>query len=253
MSPPGLHCLAFRLVRSIMMTLPLLSSTSEPLKPHPILLPTHSSLMFRRTPSGPERADSRNICAEPLLLRTVRPRGQLDQCMQRHFHPGTLLLRHVHVIRVDAPQYGLMRHDDDVLTAFQFHDDRLKSDDYVAIGFSAPVAIVVFVVVSRFEIFRVSVRNLLVGKAVADAGVQFVQGFPFELVVSFGGSREESSRLVGAFEGGGPNCKLAVVTDGGFDKLGQRTGIEFAAWGNVGVTAYSASDVVIGLAMLDEF
>ncbi len=146
-----------------------------------------------------------------------------------------------------------MRHDDDVLAAFQFHDDRLQSDDDVAIGFSAPVAIVVFVVVSRFEIFGVSVRNLLVGKAVADARVQFVQGFPFELVVSFGGCREESGRLVGAFEGGRPNCKLAVVTDGGSDKLGQRTAIEFAACGKVGVTADSAGDVVIRLAMLDEF
>lgn len=105
--------------------------------------------------------------------------------MQRHLHPRTLLLRHIHVIRIDAPQHGLMRHDDDILTAFQLHDDRLKSDDYIAIGFSAPVAIVVLVVVSRFEIFGVLVRNLLVREAVAGAGVQFVQGFPFELVVAF--------------------------------------------------------------------
>ena len=78
-----------------------------------------------------------------------------------------------------------MRHDDDILAAFQLHDDRLQSDDDVAIGFSAPVAIVVFIVVSRFEIFRVLVRNLLVREAVADARVQFVQCFPFKLVVAF--------------------------------------------------------------------
>lgn len=105
--------------------------------------------------------------------------------MQRHLHPRTILLRHVHVVRVDAPQHGLMRHDDDVLTAFQFHDDRLKSDDDVTVRFSSPVAIVVFVVVSRFEVFGVLVRDLLVREAVAGAGVQFVQGFPFELVVAF--------------------------------------------------------------------
>ena len=170
--------------------------------------------------------------------------------MQRHLHPGTLLLRHVHVISVDTPQYGLMRHDDDVLTAFQFHDDRLKSDDYVAIGFSASVAIIVFIVVSRFEIFRVAVRNFLIREAIADAGVQFVQGFPFKLVVAFGGCGEESSRLVCAFEGGGPYCKLAVVTDGGSDQVGKRTGVKFAAFGNVGVAADFAREVEFGLAML---
>ena len=141
--------------------------------------------MFRRTPLTPKRADGGNIRFETLFLRAIRPRGQLDQRMQRHLHPGTLLLRHVHVIRVDAPQHGLMRHDDDVLAAFQFHDDRLKSDDDVTIGFSAAVAIVVFIVVSSFEIFGVLVRDLLVGEAVAGAGVQFVQGFPFEFVVAF--------------------------------------------------------------------
>ena len=118
--------------------------------------------MFRRAPLASKRAHGRDIRLEPLLLRAIRPRSQLDQRMQRHLHPGTLLLRHVHVIRVDTPQDGLVRHDDDILTAFQFHDDRLESDDYVAIGFSTPVAIVVLIIVSRFEIFRVPVRNLLV-------------------------------------------------------------------------------------------
>lgn len=174
---------AFRLVRSIMIALPLI-----PLPPSKVAFHsarTHCSLMFRCTSLTPKRAHSRNVCLEPLLFRTVRPRGQLDQCVQRHLHPGTLLLRHIHVIRVDTPQHGLMRHNDDILTAFQFHDDRLKSDNYVAIGLSAPVAIIIFIVVSRFEIFRVFVRNLLVRETVADARVEFVQGFPFELVVAF--------------------------------------------------------------------
>lgn len=74
--------------------------------------------MFRRTPLTPERADGWNVRREPLLLCTVRPRRQLDQRMQRHLHPGTLFLRRIHVVRVDAPQHSLMRHDDDILTAF---------------------------------------------------------------------------------------------------------------------------------------
>lgn len=173
--------------------------------------------------------------------------------MQRHLHPGTFLLRHVHIIRVDTPQHGLMRHDEDILTAFQLHDNWLKSDDHVAIGFSATVAIIVLIVVSRFEIFRVLVRNLLVREAVADARVQFVQGFPFELVVAFWRCSEESGRLICAFEGGGPDCKLAVVTDGGSDEVGERTGVEFAAFGDIGVAADLAGEVEFGFAMLDEY
>ena len=172
--------------------------------------------------------------------------------MQWNLHPRTLLLRHVHVIRVDAPQHGLMRHDDDILAAFQLHDDGLKSDDHVAIGFSAAVAIVVFIVVSRFEVFGVAVRNLLVRQAVANARVQFVQGFPFELVVAFWRCGEEASRLDCAFEGGGPNCKLAVVAYGVSDEARERPGVELASFGDVGIAADFARKVVFRFTMLDE-
>ena len=130
--------------------------------------------MFRRTPFTPKRADGGNIRLEALLLRTIRPGRQLDKRMQRHLHPRTLLLRHIHIIGVDAPQDGLVRNNDDVLAALQLHDDGLEPNDHVAVGFPAPVAVVVLVVVSRFKVFRVPVRNLLVGEAVADARVQFV-------------------------------------------------------------------------------
>lgn len=78
-----------------------------------------------------------------------------------------------------------MRHDDDILTAFQLHYDWLKPDDYVAVGFPTPVAVVVLVVISRFEIFRILICDLLVCEAVADAGVELIQSFPFKLVVAF--------------------------------------------------------------------
>ena len=78
-----------------------------------------------------------------------------------------------------------MRHNDDILAPLQLHDYRLKSDDDVAVGFPAPVAVVVFVVVSRFEIFGELVCDFLVGEAVADAAVELVEGFPFQLVVAF--------------------------------------------------------------------
>ena len=115
--------------------------------------------------------------------------------MQRHLHPGTLLLRHVHIIRVDAPQHRLMRHDDDILAPFELHDNRLEPDDHVSITLASSVAIVVFVVVARSEVFRVALFDFFVGEAVTDAAVEFVQRFPFEFVVAFGRGGEEAGRL----------------------------------------------------------
>ena len=89
--------------------------------------------MLRRTPLTPKRADGGNIRLEALLLGTVGPGRQLDERVQRHLHPRALLLRHVHVVSVDAPQDGLVRHDDDVLAALEFHDDGLEPDDDVAV------------------------------------------------------------------------------------------------------------------------
>ena len=74
--------------------------------------------MLRRAPLTPKRANSRDIRLEALLLGTIRSRRQFDQRMQRDFHPRTLFLRDVHIIRINTSQDGLMRDDDDILAAF---------------------------------------------------------------------------------------------------------------------------------------
>lgn len=68
-----------------------------------VLMPILRLLMFRRTSLLPKRAHRRNIRLKPYFLRTIRPRGQLNQRMQRHFHPRTLLLRHIHVVGIYTP------------------------------------------------------------------------------------------------------------------------------------------------------
>ena len=207
--------------------------------------------MLRRTPFTPKRAHGGDISLEPLLLGPVRPRRQLDERMQRDLHPRALLLRHIHVVGVDAAQDRLVGDDDDVLAPFEFHDDGFEPDDDVAVGLAAPVAVVVLVVVARLEVFRVAVRNVLVREAVADARVQLVQGLPFELVVALGGGGEEAGGLDGAFEGGGPDGELAVIADGGGDEVGQGAGVEFATLGDVGVAADFALEVEFRFAMLN--
>lgn len=99
-----------------------------------------------------------------------------------------------------------MRNDYDIFAALKFHDYGLETDYHVAVGFTAAIAVVVFVVVAGFEVFGVAVGYFLVGEAVADAGVELVEGFPFEFVVAFGGGGEVARCLDGSFESGGPDC-----------------------------------------------
>ena len=72
-----------------------------------------------------------------------------------------------------------MGDDYDVFAAFEFHDYGFETDYHVAVGFTAAVAVVVFVVVAGAEVFGVAVGDFLVGEAVADAGVELVERFPF--------------------------------------------------------------------------
>ena len=88
--------------------------------------------------------------------------------MQWDFHPRAFLLRHVHVVCVNTPEDGLVRHDNDIVVLLKLHDDRLQADHHVPVRLSTPVPIVVFVVVSRYEVFRVELGNLLVRETVTD-------------------------------------------------------------------------------------
>ena len=208
--------------------------------------------MLRRTPLTPKRADGGNIGLEPLLLRPICPRRKLDERVQRDLHPRALLLRHIQVVGIDAPQHSLMRHNDDVLAAFELHDNGFEPNDNVAVRFPAPIAVIILVVVARLEVFRVAVRNVLVREAVADARVQFVQGLPLELVVALGRGGEEAGGLNGPFERRGPDGELAVVADGRGDEVGQRAGVELAALRDVGVAADFALEVELRFAVLNQ-
>ncbi len=110
-----------------------------------------------------------------------------------------------------------MRHDNDIFASFQLHDDGFQTDNDIAIAFAASVSVIVFVVVAGFEVFGVLSFDFGVGEAIADARVEFVEGFPFEFVVAFGGVCEEAGGLDCSGEGGGPDRELAVVTDGSID------------------------------------
>ena len=151
--------------------------------------------MFRRAAFGAEGADGGDIRLEALFLSTVRSGREFDQRVQGNLHPGGLLLRDIHVVGVDAPQDRLMRDDDDVLAALQLHDDRLEADHDIPVAFAAAVAVIVFVLVARSEVFRVAALDFRVREPVAGAGIEFVERLPFQFVVAFVGFREESSCL----------------------------------------------------------
>lgn len=106
-----------------------------------------------------------------------------------------------------------MRNNDDVLASFQLHDDRLQADDDVSIAFAPAISVVVLVIVPSLKVFRVPLFNFRIRKAVADAGVKFVQGFPFELGITLGRVDEKACSLDGSLQCRCPDGKMAVITD----------------------------------------
>lgn len=207
-------------------------------------------LMLGTTPLRPKGADGSNVRLEPLFLSMIRLGRQLDQRMQRNLHPRALLLRHIHIVSVDTPKDSLMGDDDDILAALEFHDDRLEADDDVAVALAAAVAVVVLVVVAGAEVFGELVLDLLVGEAVADAGVELVERFPLEFVVALGRFGEEAGRLNGAFEGRGPDGQFAAFRGGLRHQVREGAGVGFAALGDVGIAADFAVEVEFRFSVL---
>lgn len=138
--------------------------------------------MLSTAPLLAERTNGGDVSLELLLLRAVRLGRQLDERVQRHRHPRAALLRDVHKVRVDAAQDRLVRHDQYVLRPLQLHDDGLQPDHHVAVRLAAQVAVVVLVLVALLEVFRVLLLDFAVGEAVADARVELVERFPFQLL-----------------------------------------------------------------------
>lgn len=169
--------------------------------------------MLGDTPFLPKGADSRNVPFESLLFRPICSWCQLDDSVEWNFHPRRLLLRYIHVVSVDASQNCLMRNNDDVLASFQLHDDGLQPDDDVSVAFAPAISVIVLVIIPSLEIFRIPLFNFRISKAVADARVEFIQGFPFELGVAFGRVDEEACGLDRSLECGCPDREMAVITD----------------------------------------
>ena len=88
-----------------------------------------------------------------------------------------------------------------VLLPLQFHNDWFQSYNDISITLPAAVPIIELVEVAASIIFWIYFRNFLVCHAIANSGVQLIEGFPLELVV-----RETSSSLDCSTECGRPDC-----------------------------------------------
>ena len=134
--------------------------------------------MLGRAALTPPRADSLDVSLVSLHLGPICPWCQLDQRVQRHGDPWAFFLRLLHKVRINAADDGLVRNDEDVLAALQFHYNGLKSGHHIAVAFTSPVPVVVLVFVARLEVIGVKVRYLLVRHTVANASVELVEGLP---------------------------------------------------------------------------
>lgn len=91
--------------------------------------------------------------------------------MKWDFHPWRLIGAGIHEICIDASNNGLVGDDDDVVASFQLHNDRLQSNDYIAIRLSTPVSVIVFVLISRRKILRVRLLDFTIRHPIADTRV----------------------------------------------------------------------------------
>ena len=173
----------------------------------------HLSLVFCGAAFLPKGADGRNVRFEALFLGRVGSWGQLDQRVQRNFHPGGFLLRNVHVIRVYATQHRLMRDDENVFAPLKLHDNRLQPDDNIAVTLPATISVVVLVVVARLEVLGISIGDLLIRQAITHPRIQFIQSLPLEFVESLGRRGQKAGRLNGALQRRRPDGEMLLVID----------------------------------------
>ena len=76
-----------------------------------------------------------------------------------------------------------MSNDYNVLGTFNLHDNWLKANNDIAIRFTTAVAVIVLILITRFEVFWILFLNLLISQTVANARVNLVESFPFELFI----------------------------------------------------------------------
>ena len=74
--------------------------------------------------------------------------------------------------------------------------------------FSPTISVIVLVVISCSEIFRIRLLNLLVRHIITNTRVDFVKCLPLQLIVLL---REEARSRNSTLEGGGPDSKVATI------------------------------------------
>jgi hypothetical protein len=126
----------------------------------------------------------------------------------------------------------------DILTPFEFHDNRLQANHNVTIALSATVAVVVLVIIPGFEVFWILFLDFLISKSIAYTRVKLIESFPFELIVAVGGRRKEAGSLNSTFECRRPYCQLAIIADRLRNEFREFPGIELTALRDIRITSY---------------
>lgn len=120
-------------------------------------------MLCRRTLSTPGRY-CWDIRLVSLLFSTIGARRKFHERMEGHLHPRALVLGKIEEICINAAQDGLMRDNDYVFAAFQFHNNGLEADNDIAVRLPPTIAVIVLVFIAGSKVLRVSLRNLLVGQ-----------------------------------------------------------------------------------------
>mmetsp|Transcript_8666 Transcript_8666/g.23830 ORF Transcript_8666/g.23830 Transcript_8666/m.23830 type:complete len:453 (+) Transcript_8666:609-1967(+) len=205
-----------------------------------------------------------------LLVAAIGLRGELNHCVERNRHIGSLLSRHAHEVGIDEPEDALVRHHQQGLAdALHLHDHWLEAVAHVQVGLSSRVAVAQLVALAQLVLLGHLLLDLLVGHAVADAGVDLVQvgqlpplhllprddalglrHAPLDHLVG-----DETRSLACAPERRGPQARGAgrarfrIEGDHLLSKLAQLARVGGALGGEGGVPANLALHIVLRLAM----
>ena len=85
----------------------------------------------------------------------VRNFGQFENSVKGTSQIGQIFLFFFKIVSKKTSQNTLMTHNQHVLASFQFHNHRFQPSHQIFVGLTARIPVVILVIVSRFELFRV--------------------------------------------------------------------------------------------------
>ena len=112
------------------------------------------------------------------------------------------------------------------------------------------IPIIKLIIIPRPKVFRIPIRDLLIGQPITNAGIQLIQRLPLQPVILL---RQMLSSCNRAAKCRSPYGKWSVVANGVADHLGELARVGLPVFGEHRVAADLAGEVEFGFAVLERY